>query len=49
MKMKVEAEDGVQTGENCWSLEEPEPPRVKEYSRVRIMTLVDRNQESGVK
>ncbi|KAK8394013.1 hypothetical protein O3P69_006305 [Scylla paramamosain] len=49
MKMKVEAEDGLQTAENCWPLEEPKPPHVEEYRRVRVMTLVDRNQESGVK
>lgn len=47
--MKVEAEDGLQT-ENCWPMEDPlECSRLTECSRMRIMTLVDRNHESGVK
>lgn len=48
--MKVEAEDGIQT-ENCWPLDGQtlDPSRLAECSRMRVMTLVDRNHENGVK
>ena len=49
MKLKVEADDGLQT-EGCWPMDDPlDTFRFSECSRMRVMTLVDRNHESGVK
>lgn len=47
--MKVETDD-IQT-EGCWPIEgQPvDSSRLADCSKMRVMTLVDRNHENGVK
>lgn len=48
--MKVETEDSIKK-EGCWPLEGQvvDQSRLAECSKMRVMTLVDRNHENGVK